>query len=139
MRENLDVEMREVPPQPANNELFIELVTKVSQKCVISGFKTQCIYSKPNERHQSLPEAVRERSYPFAEDMVEAGEDLMLSVTEDRTRKWRSLMENLYMKTNSRRAWKLHKNLSGESKRTKESFTELTADKVAILVIKEWR
>lgn len=115
----MDVEMREIPLQPANYELFIELVTKVSQNCIISGFRTRCIYSKPNERHQpaaqSLPEAVRERSYPFAEDMVEAGEDLILSVIEDRTQKWRSLMENFYMKANSRSSWRLYKNLSGEN------------------------
>lgn len=65
--------------------------------------------------------------YPFAQDMVEAGGDLMLSVAEGRTRKWRNLRENLDMKTNSREAWKLHKNLSGYPKKIKESFTKVMA------------
>lgn len=136
-KENLDAEVREITPQPENYESFIELVRKISRKCIPRGCRTQYIAGLTKDtkpllnRYQKLFE-----KDPFAEDTVEAGEDLMRSIADGRTQKWRNMMENLDMKVNSRRAWKLLKNLSGDPKKTKENFTEVTADQVATQLLR---
>lgn len=68
---------------------------------------------------------------PFAEDTLEASEGLMSAIAENRKTKWCNLAESRDMKVNSRRAWKLLKNLSRDTTKPTNGFTEVTADQVA--------
>lgn len=70
-------------------------------------------------------------SDPFSEDTITAGERLMLALSTSRKDKWCDLLANMDMKQNSRRAWKLVKNLSNDPTKSSTIQCNITSNQIA--------
>ena len=131
-RSDLDAEISLIPPHIDMYDTFIGLVKRISRKNIPRGCRTAYIPGLDGDathllnRYKALFE-----TDPFAEETMEAGEELMTAIAENRKAKWCDLVENLDMKQNSRRAWKVLKNLSGDATKPKNNFTEVTPNQVA--------
>ncbi|KAL1460605.1 hypothetical protein WDU94_012577 [Cyamophila willieti] len=73
---------------------------------------------------------------PFADETIQFGEELLISLTEAKKNRWCDLMESLDMKGNSRRAYKLLKNLSNDPTQPEQIHTNVTPDQVAHQLLK---
>ncbi|KAL1448195.1 hypothetical protein WDU94_012261, partial [Cyamophila willieti] len=130
--EELDREIESLEPVPKNYDLFVELTKKISRKHIPRGCRTQYIPGLSNESKQAL--VTYQHLYeqdPFSEDTIEAGDHLLQMVSASRTEKWCSLVESLDLKQNSRRAWKLLKNLNQDKTAQSNQMGTVTPDQIA--------
>lgn len=130
--EELDTKIIDLPPTVESYEAFKDLVQKISRKHIPRGCRTKYItgldeHSKLSlEKYQELYE-----NDPFSDETILAGEELVQSLSDSRSKKWCNLLESLDMKHNSRRAWKLVKNLSNDPSKPTSIQCNVTANQIA--------
>ncbi|KMQ91441.1 rna-directed dna polymerase from mobile element jockey-like protein [Lasius niger] len=123
-QKQLDKQVQKILPRPEKYSEFIDLVKQISKKNIPRGCRTQYIQGltgdvKPLlEKYQNLFDRD-----PFSVDTIEAGEKLMQALAEEQRSRWCTMIENLDMKQNSRRAWKLFKNLSRDPTKPRQNHT----------------
>lgn len=102
---DLDQEISKIKPEIQSYGAFTELVGKISRQHLPRGCRTQYITGLNNISKEALDkyeELFNED--PFSEDTIQAGEDLLLSISESRKEKWCNLLQETDMKHNSRKA-----------------------------------
>jgi hypothetical protein len=70
---------------------------------------------KPSERTFKKYKQEFDRD-PFAANTILLGQNLMQLVNDNRKQKWKSLVENMDMSRNSKKAWNTLKQLNGDPK-----------------------
>lgn len=130
--EHLDKEISKISPNYTAYEEFVNLVHKISRKFIPRGCRTTYIPGLDNDSKQILEE-YKTLFYqdPFSERTIEVGEYLTNNIAEIRRNRWGKLLENVDLKGNSRRAWRMIKNLSNDPTKPKEVKPDVTANQVA--------
>ncbi|KAI5732047.1 hypothetical protein M8J77_020382 [Diaphorina citri] len=129
---DIDDAIKNIPAHPDSYETFIDLVKSVSRQTIPRGCRTSYVPGlTPNaklllEKYQTMFNID-----PFSDETIELGEELLLTVNQNHQDKWIKLVEGLDMKLNSRRAWKLLGNLSGDSTKQQHHIINVTANQVA--------
>ncbi|KAI5747569.1 hypothetical protein M8J77_016091 [Diaphorina citri] len=134
---DLDDQVAKITPIPGNYDEFNNIVKIVSRRNIPRGCRTQYVQGLTSDtipllnRYQKLYD-----EDPFSDETIEAGERLLSAISEERTAKWRNLLENMNMAQNSRPAWKLLKNLSQDPTERTNAFPDVTANQVASQLLK---
>lgn len=129
--EDLDTEIVKINLDPESYEEFVELFQKISRKHILRGYRTEYIYKsgskveRPTKKYEELY-----TKDPFSEDTIQAGEDLLEAISEERKEKWYNLLQETDMKHSSRKAWQLIKSLSNDPS-AKTAHSKVTSDQVA--------
>lgn len=128
----LDREVVKLQAEPGRYDDFVELVKKISRKYIPRGCRTQFV-SGINSDSKILLKKYQEKyeNDPFSEDTIHAGEELMESIADGRRERWTNLLADLDMAQNSRRAWKLIKNLTNDPKVPAMAITQITPNQIA--------
>lgn len=136
--ESLDQAITRIPPTPANYEQFVDLVKKTSRQHIPRGCRTEYIAGLNTTSKETLKQYQRlYEGDPFSEETIRTGETLLQQLAEEKSKKWCNLVEELDMRQNSRRGWKLLKNLNNESQKTNPVSTgNVTANQVAHHLLK---
>ena len=130
-KQQLDDDIMQIEATPENYEAFIDLVGKISRKNIPRGCRTKYIPGIDGENKRLLQQYEELYSKdPFAEDTLQTEELITEALAQDKRSRWGKLLEDLDMKQNSRRAWKLVKNLCGDPTKA-ETMPPVTPDQVA--------
>lgn len=129
---DLDESIKNLEPSIKSYDTFIEIVKKVSRRHIPRGCTTEYV-SGLNEDSKSILKEYQDLfdSDPFSEDTITAGERLMHALSTSRKDKWCDLLANMDMKQNSRRAWKLVKNLSNDPTKSSTTQCNITNNQIA--------
>lgn len=127
----LDLEVNKIDAEPKNYDIFVDLTKRIARQFTPRGCRTQYISGMTRDAIEVLEDyQTKYEQDPFADDTIEAGENLMRKISYGRKQKWMDLLRDLDMKQNSRRAWRLVKNLSGDPKRPNVQ-TQVTPNQIA--------
>jgi len=129
--DEVDEKLRHITPTFQNYETFIEIIKKSSRRYIPIRCRTAFIPGMKKSLQSRLQEY--ERKYnedPFSAETIEVGDTLLQEITEERRKKWKNTVEELDMKTNSNKAWRLIRKLNCE-KRKEPTYTNVTANEIA--------
>lgn len=135
-RETVDKEIQNLEPTPENYEIFANKVRKISRQHIPRGYREKYIpgLSKETEKLLEIYQDLF-KNYPFRDETITAGENLIIQLGEDKNRKWHDLIENTDMTRNSKKAWRLIKKLSGDPT-AHRTCINVTANQVASELLK---
>ncbi|KAI5734515.1 hypothetical protein M8J77_007414 [Diaphorina citri] len=130
--DHLDKEIVNINTDCDSYDDFVNLVHKISRKYIPRGCRTTYIPGL-DESSKELLEKYKTlfEEDPFSEETIQTGEDLVNNISQVRRSRWGNLLENMDMKSNSRRAWRMIKNLSNDPTKPKEVITNVTANQIA--------
>lgn len=130
--EDLDREVKKVEPYPDRYDQFVDLVKMISRRHIPRGCRTSYIPGLCKDT-KTLLEKYEQlfNEDPFSEETIEAGEQLMSTISTTRREKWCNLVTQLDMKHSSHKAWKLLKNLSDDHTRVPNEVPSITPDQIA--------
>ena len=104
-------------PEPKNYQAFQKLVWETSLKSIPRGCRKTYIPGMNTESKQLYEEYIKAyNSDPFAEETIQLGEDLTSSLSTERSKRWKEMIENTDMTKNSKKAWTTIKKLNTEKK-----------------------
>lgn len=127
----LDLKITNIEPKITNYDKFVDLVKKISRKCIPRGCRTQYITDLDKVSAEQLEKyKTNFQNDPFSDETISTGKNLMETINEARKNKWVNLVQNTDMTHNSKKAWALMKQLNGDPKR-KIQHSNVTANQVA--------
>jgi hypothetical protein len=128
----LDRKIVKLEPAPESYYDFVSVVGKISRRHIPRGCRTEYVAGLSADSKELL-ETYQDlyETDPFSEETIQAGEAVLQAVSECRTERWCKLLSDLDMRQNSRRAWKLIKNLENDPTTPTVTFREVTPDQIA--------
>ena len=112
---NLDSYISQLKASPDNYPDFIRAVRKSARRNIPRGCRTSYISglsSNSTDLYQTYKESFE--NDPFSPTSAEAGELLMATLSEERSKIWKDMIESTDLTHNSREAWRTIKRLSDD-------------------------
>ena len=129
---DLENQICNTTPSPKNYKLFTNLVQNIARKHIPHGFRTRYVPCLGEESLIMLDKyKTSYKEDPLAEDTITVGEHLIVSMTQERQRKWLDTIESTDMPRNSKKAWNLIQKLNNDPAIPKHQHYSVTANQVA--------
>ncbi|KAG5883390.1 hypothetical protein JTB14_012740 [Gonioctena quinquepunctata] len=116
--EEIDEEIRDLPPTPASYDKFISAIKKTARRCIPRDCGTYFIPGFSNESEDTYEKYLE--PLPSSPETTQLGDQLTDSISRKRQEAWKDTMESLDMRHSSRKAWSLIKKLTGDPTSSKD-------------------
>lgn len=119
----MDKYVRWIPPTPENYRRFVGAVVAVGKKHIPRGYRKEYIPGWTEESDRLYREFTESGDTELADELIE-------SLNNGRSQKWRETVEGMDFKHSSRKAWSLLRKLGGSTTVTKPKET-ISLNKIA--------
>ena len=129
--QELDARINDINPDPENYDRFQNLVWSVAKGNIPRGCRKTfipCLSDESKDLYREYVAAYEDD--PFAENTIELGESLLISMSREKQQRWQEMITGIDMTHNSKQAWKTIKKLNAE-KHTNTRVAAVTPNEVA--------
>lgn len=127
----LDIEVSSIEPTPELYDAFTTTVKKCSRRFIPRGCRTSFIPGLTSDEVALLTEYKKLfEENPFSESTVEAGNRLISAIRETKRDHWIKTVEDLDLRRDSHKAWRLLRRLSNDPTKTSVHYN-VTANQIA--------
>ena len=129
---DLENQIYNITPNPKNYKLFTNLVQNNARKHIPRGCQARYVPCL-NEESLNILDKYKTlyKEDPFVKDVITAGEQLMVSMTQERQRKWLDTIKSTDIFRNSKKTWNLIRKLNNDPAIPKHQHYPVTANQVA--------
>lgn len=120
-----------IAPEPASYGAFTEAIQRCSRQSIPRGCRGDYVEGLTAESQDKLNNYLTLfETNPLSEETIAAGQELILSISEGRRKKWITTVEELDMGRSSQKAWKLLRHLNNDPTHS-PGHAPITANQIA--------